>query len=118
MPGAYGFLAAAVEQPIGFGITLTAIDEVELLLLAILPAYRRRGEGGLLLDQLLRRAAARHVKRAILEVAAPNKAAVACYTKAGFTPCGRRLAYYSGRIDAVILEKSLDLHTIASKRLK
>jgi len=120
MPGASGLLAilrnpSGEDQPIGFGLTLAAADEVELLLLAILPAHRRQGRAGRLLDALLRAAAALGARRAVLEVAAPNAAAIACYRQAGFTPCGRRKAYYSGQIDALIFEKSLDLINIGAK---
>ena len=109
LPGAFGLLAARGNQPVGFGLTLAAADEVELLLLAILPPYRRQGLAGLLLQGLLQAAAMAGAKRAVLEVAAPNAAAIACYRQAGFTPCGQRKAYYAGQIDALIFEKLLDL---------
>lgn len=123
MPGASGLLAiltgpSGEDRPIGFGITLAAVDEVELLLLAILPAYRRQGWAGRLLDALLQAAAARGARRAVLEVAAPNAAAIACYRRAGFTPCGRRKAYYSGQVDALVFEKMLDLTSIGGKHPK
>jgi ribosomal-protein-alanine N-acetyltransferase len=107
MPGAAGQLAILNDAPIGFGLTLAAVDEVELLLLAILPAHRRQGHAGHLLTALLQAAQANGAGRAILEVAGPNSAAIACYRRAGFTPCGRRKAYYDGKIDALIFEKLL-----------
>lgn len=107
MPGAAGQLAVLNDTPVGFGLTLAAADEVELLLLAILPAFRRQGHAGHLLSILLQAAQALGARRAILEVAGPNGAAIACYRRAGFTPCGRRKAYYDGKIDALIFEKSL-----------
>jgi ribosomal-protein-alanine N-acetyltransferase len=107
MPGAAGQLAIQNDTPVGFGVTLAAVDEVELLLLAILPAHRRQGYAGHLLNALLQAAQAHGAGRAILEVAGPNSAAIACYRRAGFTPCGRRKAYYDGKIDALIFEKSL-----------
>lgn len=115
MPGASGLLAVLNDQPIGFGLTLAAADEVEVLLLAILPAYRRQGRAGRMLVALLQAAAAKGARRALLEVAAPNTAAIACYSRAGFTPCGRRKAYYANKIDALIFEKSLKLPNIGVK---
>lgn len=115
MPGAAGQLAILGDAPIGFGLTLAAADEVELLLLAILPAYRRRGHAGDLLTAVLQAAAVAGATRAILEVAAPNTAAIACYSHAGFTPCGRRKAYYPGQIDALIFEKLLGIASINDK---
>ena len=108
MPGAAGLIVADGDAPIGFGLTLRAVDEVELLLLAILPELRRHGFAGKLLAALLQRARKEGARRALLEVAAPNEPAIACYQRAGFTQCGRRKAYYSGEIDALIFEKSLE----------
>jgi|JI10StandDraft_1071094.scaffolds.fasta_scaffold40811_6 ribosomal-protein-alanine N-acetyltransferase len=107
MPGAAGLMAVSAGQPVGFGLTLAAADEVELLLLAILPEYRGRGWAGLLLAALLAAAAAAGAGRALLEVAATNAPAISCYARAGFTRCGCRKAYYAGRIDAHIFEKPL-----------
>lgn len=115
MPGAAGQLAVLDDQPVGFGLTLAAADEVELLLLAVLPAHRRHGHAGQLLMALLRAAETSGAGRAILEVAAPNHAAIACYRRAGFTPCGRRKAYYPGQVDALIFEKSLGTLSINAK---
>lgn len=115
MPGAAGQLAMLQDQPVGFGLTLAAADEVELLLLAILPAHRRHGHAGKLLVALLQTAAAAGARRAILEVAAPNHAAIACYRRVGFTPCGRRKAYYTGQVDALIFEKPLGMPSINAK---
>jgi ribosomal-protein-alanine N-acetyltransferase len=111
MPGAAGLIASQNdtdgEAPVGFGLTLRAVDEVELLLLAILPGQRRHGFAGKLLTALLQKAQGDGARRALLEVAAVNEPAIACYQRAGFTQCGRRKAYYSGKIDALIFEKPL-----------
>ncbi|MBK8159676.1 MAG: GNAT family N-acetyltransferase [Rhodospirillaceae bacterium] len=115
MPGAAGLIAVWQGEPIGFGLTLAAADEVELLLLAILPAHRGRKSAGRLLEALLQAAAAGGARRAVLEVAAVNTPAIACYARAGFTPCGHRKAYYAGRIDALIFERAINLPGINAK---
>lgn len=107
MPGAAGLLAVEMDAPIGFGLTSAAVDEVEILLIGLLPDRRKAGKGARLLAALLADAAARGARRAILEVAETNRAAIDSYTAAGFTRCGRRAAYYPGQIDAFIFEKSL-----------
>ncbi|WP_303979046.1 GNAT family N-acetyltransferase [Dongia mobilis] len=107
MPGAAGLITTWQNEPIGFGLTLAAADEVELLLLAILPSHRGKQWAGALLEALLQPAAIGGAKRALLEVAAANAPAISCYTRAGFTQCGRRKAYYAGKIDALIFEKIL-----------
>lgn len=107
MPGASGLIAALDGDPIGFGLILQAADQVELLLLGILPEQRGHGLAGALLDELLLAAKARGAVRALLEVAEGNQAALACYTRSGFSICGRRKQYYPGPTDAVMLDKAL-----------
>lgn len=108
MPGAAALLAVAADAPMAFGLTLQAADEVELLLLGTLPAARGQGTGRALLDRLLADAASRGARRAFLEVAEGNTAAIRCYTAGGFQPCGRRKNYYPGKIDALMFSKELD----------
>jgi ribosomal-protein-alanine N-acetyltransferase len=115
MPGAAGLVARIGDAPIGFGLTLMAADEVELLLLAILPEERKRGLASRLLAELLAQARAAGARRALLEVAAGNAAAIACYRAAGFAECGRRRNYYPGGMDALMFEKILDLPDIQNK---
>jgi ribosomal-protein-alanine N-acetyltransferase len=115
MPGAAGQIIRVGDAPVGFGITLQAADEVELLLIAVLPETQGAGLGSMLLDSLLSAAAARGATRALLEVADGNHAAIASYTKVGFTTCGRRKQYYPGPTDAVLYEKALNSPRIDDK---
>jgi len=115
MPGAAGSIILIDGAPLGFGMTLQALDEVELLLLAVLPQARGRGLALQLLDSLLSAAAARGATRALLEVAENNIPAIGAYTKVGFTICGRRKQYYPGPTDAVLFEKALNSSLIDDK---
>jgi len=115
MPGAAGAIMRVDDTPLGFGITLQTLDEVELLLIAILPEARGRGLAPQLLDSLLSAAAVRGARRALLEVADKNIPAIATYTKVGFTTCGRRKQYYPGPTDAVLFEKALNSPRIDDK---
>lgn len=112
MPGSFGLIAAlqngGMPEPVGFGLMLGSGEEVELLLLAILPRWRRRGLAQRLLRALLDQAQMAGARRALLEVAAANAAAIACYAGQGFTPCGRRRDYYAPGIDALIYERPLN----------
>lgn len=105
----------APAEPVGFGLTLGSGQEVELLLLAVLPAWRRRGIARHLLEALLADAATAGAGRVLLEVAAANRAAIACYAAAGFTPCGRRRDYYGPGIDAVLYERILSAASIGKE---
>lgn len=114
LPGAFGLIAALpgggageLPEPAGFGLMLSTGDEVELLLLGVLPGSRRRGIARRLLDDLLAMAAAAGAARVLLEVAAANPAAIACYRQAGFSPCGLRRDYYAPGQDALLFERHL-----------
>jgi len=59
--------------------------------MGILPAYRGKGLGKLLLKQTIEHARViNHLEKVELDVFESNKAAIALYTKMGFTVEGRR----------------------------
>jgi len=95
---------------IGFSLFRTVADESELLLLAVLPDYRRQGVGRQLLEDFLDRARNDGVARVHLEVRDGNPA-VAMYRSSGFLPIGRRRNYYhaadGARFDAITFSTQL-----------
>lgn len=94
----------------GFALGRIAVDEVELLTLAVDPDHQSQGIGSLLLADFEQNAATRGGKRAFLEVAANNSAAKALYVKAGWAKDGLRKAYYRAKptaIDAITMSKPL-----------
>ena len=101
-------LAREGDQPTGFALSRMIIDEAELLLIAVRPAYRGRGIGTELLRQVCSMAAS---KRLHLEVRDGN-AAANLYQMTGFQQIGRRRNYYNGgngeRFDAITLSLQLD----------
>lgn len=116
MPGAGGWLASISEpspdeQPVGFILTRQVLDEMEIILVAVDPAQRRRGFAGELLQAALRDAAKAGIRTVFLEQAAPNLAAQGLYARHGFAVVGRRRGYYRGRsgeaADALILRRDL-----------
>ena len=102
-------LASEVEGTVaGFVIGRQIADEGEILNLAVVPARRRRGEGGALLKAALNEFRARRASRVFLEVRESNDAAIAFYGKHGFAETGRRVGYYQDPAEAAILmEKKL-----------
>ena len=80
---------------VGFILSRMAIDEAEILSVAIAPARRGRGLSRRLLDLHLRRLAGIGVHRVFLEVDEGNIPARKLYARAGFHDVGRREAYYS-----------------------
>ncbi|HEY1385007.1 MAG TPA: GNAT family N-acetyltransferase [Dongiaceae bacterium] len=116
MPGSGGWLLSEGDAPVGFMLARFALDEGEILLTGIVPGARRRGHATRLMQVLLEAARAAGVARLFLEHAAGNDAAGALYGRFGFTPIGRRRAYYErrggGREDAITLRCKLaaDIH--------
>lgn len=98
------------DAPTGFALSRLILDEAELLLIAVRPAYRGEGIGKELLEQVCRTAAIKGAKRLHLEVRDGNSAA-SLYEAHGFERIGRRKSYYSGgngeRFDAITLSLQL-----------
>ena len=98
------------EPAAGFVLARRVLDEVELLLIGVLPEKRGRGLGGKLLEEFLRRSAEFGAANVFLEVRANNRAEKV-YRAAGFAPIGRRKDYYrtldGTKIDAVTFGKAL-----------
>ena len=94
-------------SPVAFALCRLAADEVELLLCATSPAWRRQGLGMELLSRVMEQCKQRGAGKLFLEVRASNVNALTLYRKAGFREDGRRPGYYhtiSGdRIDAITL---------------
>jgi len=77
-------------------------DESELLNLAVVPEFRRRGAASALLRTLLTLAKG----TIFLEVAEPNLAAISLYEHHGWVRTGVRKGYYkNGAVNAIVMEK-------------
>lgn len=110
MPGFFGRIGWAENDPVGFGLALDLGSECEILSLGVLGQWRRAGVGSALLDSICCEAARRGAGGAVLEVAADNNAARGLYATRGFTVVGRRRDYYrqAGRlVDGFILRVAL-----------
>ena len=111
MPGSFGALALVGDQPVGLVIVLAVGTEAEILTLAVLPKFRRRGIAGRMLTLAADRLSDAGCQRLLLEVAEDNVAACALYGKQGFTQIGRRPSYYrrlAGTAAAIVLARTLD----------
>ena len=99
------------DRPVGFALSRMIVNEAELLLIAVRPAYRGHGIGRDLLREVARTAGTRGARRLHLEVREGN-AAAKLYCGIGFEKTGRRKNYYSGRngerFDAITLVLQLD----------
>lgn len=80
---------------IGFAGMWILLDEAHVTTIGVLPQYRGRGLGEMLLLDLFDEAMRRGAEWVTLEVRVSNEPAQALYTKYGFTRQGVRRRYYS-----------------------
>lgn len=96
MPGCWMTVALADDVIVGFSLMRALMDEAELLLLAVDPAWQGRNVGrGLLYDNVAA-AKGRNIRHIHLEVRETNKA-IDLYKSVGFIHSNTRKAYYRGR---------------------
>jgi len=113
-------LLGHIEKDIGYGVFTPqlsgfiiishAVDQAEILTLAIDPVFRRQGLAKKLVNAACQEVIKRGASVLFLEVAEDNHGAIALYRASGFTPIGRRPAYYrrsGGRIAALTYRKDL-----------
>lgn len=95
---------------LGYAVLMLAVDEAELLDIAIAAGQQRHGWGRKLLEEMMALARRQNMQRMVLEVRASNAAAIALYRKAGFSDIGLRRDYYpaeNGREDAILMGRDL-----------
>jgi [ribosomal protein S18]-alanine N-acetyltransferase len=99
------------QQPsdiVGYIVARLGAGEVHINNVAVREAFRRRGVGSILLNQIVEQARKSGGAMAFLEVRAGNIAAQALYRKCGFRPVGRRHNYYSSPVeDALVMSLTL-----------
>lgn len=110
MPSTFLQFAQDGEGAHGFVLSRQALDEEELLLIAICPEQRGRGLGRELLHDYFSAARCRGVRRIFLEMRA-NNPAHSFYLRSGFRPIGTRPRYYltadGSTIDAITFAVTL-----------
>jgi len=95
---------------LGYAVLMLAVDESELLDIAIDSKLQRHGWGRKLLEEMMALARHHDMRRMVLEVRASNVAAIGLYRKAGFADIGLRRDYYlaqNGREDAILMGREL-----------
>ena len=103
LPGVAGWL----DPRGGMILVRRAMDEMEVLTLAVVPGARRCGVGTALLGAAFAWAEAEGISAVYLEVAGDNAAARSLYQRMGFSPVGRRRGYYRSGTDALVLRRQL-----------
>jgi len=105
-------LIDAQEQLIAFVVFSVALDEAELLTMAVDPQCQRQGFGEKLLECVTKLLQLQRIKQLHLEVRASNQAARKLYEKTGFAAAGVRKNYYplkadAQREDAILMTRAL-----------
>ncbi len=98
------------EGMLGYAVLMLAVDEAELLDIAIAARHQRHGWGRKLLEEMMVLARRHAMRRVVLEVRASNVAAIHLYRNAGFADIGLRRDYYlaqNGREDAILMGRKL-----------
>ena len=91
--------ASGAPLLVGFAVTVSAGDTVDLQRIVVRPSHRRQG-----LARRLLAAVSPDAGRLLLEVSERNDAARAFYAAEGFTEVARRPHYYRDGSDAVVME--------------
>lgn len=102
-----------LEQAVqGFIIAAPGFEEVHLLNIALLPAFRAQGHAQAMMAALVDWALAQHAQQLWLEVRRSNTRAQSFYHRLGCETIGVRKAYYpahgAAREDAIVMRKVLN----------
>jgi ribosomal-protein-alanine N-acetyltransferase len=107
-PGGVFLVCEANTEVIGFVAARQVADEAEILNIAVLRDFRRKGVATTLLLSTLDKFRSSSIARVFLELRESNLPARALYEHHGFVPSGRRKSYYRDPIeDALCMEKKL-----------
>lgn len=97
---------AAVDgegRTVGYVGLMYVLDEGYISNVAVAPAHRREGIGGMLLDTLRERAKEKGLAFLTLEVRQTNEPAKSLYKKHGYVEVGLRKGYYTKPTEDAIL---------------
>lgn len=95
MDNACFLVARKDKMVVGYGGLSMALDEGEIVSIAVKPDYKRQGIADKLIGRLLEAGRRSGVSRFFLEVRVTNAAAIRLYEKHGFSICGIRKNYYT-----------------------
>lgn len=104
-----GFLVAEFAgNPIGFLAAVIPNDgQARILMLAVVPGYRSRGIGSMLMDAFVQACGMRGLRRIELEVRISNDAAIRFYQRYGFSIVHTLPAFYTDGEDGYKMIREL-----------
>lgn len=102
------FIAKYDDRYVGYGGMYSVLDEGYVTNIGVLPEYRKKGIGKMILEKLLECAKAKKLTFLSLEVRPSNVPAISLYEKYGFEMVGRRPNFYQNpKEDALLLTRYL-----------
>ena len=110
MPGALGLMAFKDDIPVGFVIDAYSVDQADIVTLGVIPAFRGKKIGDLLLETSFEHLKQNGVADLFLEVAVNNPHAIELYRRHDFKQVGKRPNYYTRgdeKIDALVMRRAL-----------
>ena len=91
----------------GYICTWQVLEEGTITNIAIKPEFQRQGLGETIFNEMFKMMEMRNVRYYYLEVRESNKAALALYSKLGFSTIGIRKGYYNNPIEnAIVMNKT------------
>lgn len=104
----YYYIAKIKNECVGYIASTLMVDHFDILSIATIEKYRKKGIGTKLLKTLLDKASELNVKDIFLEVRVSNKTAIRFYENNGFEKISIRKLYYANPTeDAYIYKKEL-----------
>jgi ribosomal-protein-alanine N-acetyltransferase len=100
-----GWVIEEERKIIGFSIILVQSEQVEIINIALLPEFQKKGGGRQLLNEILNYCRECEIPKINLEVRKSNRSAITFYRKFGFKEDGIRKNYYplsEGREDGLL----------------
>ena len=106
-PFFYGILFEEGGQVCAYACEMVIFEDAEILNVAVVPSFRRRGLGKELMLSLENYAKNKGAERLLLEVREGNIPARGLYEKQGFEAYGVRKNYYEDGENAVVMQKKI-----------
>lgn len=111
VPGTLAWMAYDGENPAGMIVLRVQFEQVDVITVAVRPAYRRQGLARALMAQSLEKAKKAGASIMFLDVEDGNAAALALYESMGFSHVSRRKLYYRQKdgsyTDALVMSLKL-----------
>lgn len=102
------FVAVDNKRVVGYGGVYLILDEGQISNIATLPAFRGKGIGKAILNEIIDTCRNQGCERITLELRESNKIARALYEACGFVEVGKRPNFYSSPSEtAILMDKKL-----------